>query len=234
VILPFAPTAKNQPARTFLEQLPGVTREQHGADVRYTLAADTAATVSYRPDQRAAETIAEDSASTAPARQADWQVFQRIAGELYDVTQINAAIRQAQSAPTGSTTTEADVSSAIPGMAPQRTQQYIAPRGETEQMIAEMWSELLGVERISSDEQFFDIGGHSLRLVQFMVRVRETFGVELPMQTLINGSFTIADAAQLIERCRIEQADEGDLVDLLAELDGLSDDEIAALLADQA
>lgn len=218
VALPFIPTAKNLPAQRFLDGLGEVACAQVGGAARYQLPASAAAAASYSPAPHEAPAPA-DAEGAAPAPQgaalATWAVFQRIATQLNAVGPIMAAIRQAQ---------------ADQAQAPQR---YVAPHTETEQTVAAMWAELLGVERVSADAQFFDVGGHSLRLVQFMVRVRDRFGVELPMQVLISGSFTIVDAAQLIERCRIEQADEQDLEALLTQLDGLSDEEIAALLAEQ-
>ena len=43
---------------------------------------------------------------------------------------------------------------------------YAAPQGEVEQTLASIWSELLGVERVGRDDNFFDVGGHSLLLIK--------------------------------------------------------------------
>ena len=59
-------------------------------------------------------------------------------------------------------------------------QTYEAPRGEVEQRLAAMWSELLGVERIGRHDHFFELGGHSLLAVRLMERLRRVgLGVEI-------------------------------------------------------
>ncbi|MAE65565.1 MAG: non-ribosomal peptide synthetase [Phycisphaeraceae bacterium] len=55
----------------------------------------------------------------------------------------------------------------------------IPPRDERERQVAEMWRELLGVADVSVDENFFDLGGHSLMLVELHSRLREKFAHEL-------------------------------------------------------
>ncbi|HEX8242473.1 MAG TPA: condensation domain-containing protein, partial [Longimicrobium sp.] len=55
---------------------------------------------------------------------------------------------------------------------------YEAPLGEAEEVLAGIWSELLGVERVGRRDDFFDLGGHSLLAVRVVSRVREALGVE--------------------------------------------------------
>ncbi|HSU13785.1 non-ribosomal peptide synthetase, partial [Longimicrobium sp.] len=55
---------------------------------------------------------------------------------------------------------------------------YEAPEGETEQTLADIWSELLGVERVGRGDHFFALGGHSLLAVRVVSRVRQALGVE--------------------------------------------------------
>ncbi|NHZ38532.1 amino acid adenylation domain-containing protein, partial [Massilia rubra] len=61
---------------------------------------------------------------------------------------------------------------------------YAAPQGATEQALAAIWQELLGVERVGREDHFFDLGGHSLLAVQLASRVRQRMGAELPLRTL--------------------------------------------------
>ncbi|WP_414682885.1 amino acid adenylation domain-containing protein, partial [Longimicrobium sp.] len=56
---------------------------------------------------------------------------------------------------------------------------YEAPVGETEQALAEVWSELLGVERVGRWDNFFELGGHSLLAVRVISRVRQVMGAEV-------------------------------------------------------
>ena len=60
-----------------------------------------------------------------------------------------------------------------------------APAGETERVVAEVWQELFGLEQIGVEENFFDLGGQSILLVQAHERLRERLGVDLPVVALL-------------------------------------------------
>src|SRR5207247_2071433 len=68
----------------------------------------------------------------------------------------------------------------------QAQRAYIAPRNETEQKIAEIWAEVLrrDLNTVSIDDNFFDLGGHSLMATQVVSRIRRTLSIELPLRTL--------------------------------------------------
>ncbi len=57
--------------------------------------------------------------------------------------------------------------------------EYVAPRNDTERAIAEVWSDVLGVERVAIDTNFFDLGGHSLLLAEVRGRLMKGLGIEL-------------------------------------------------------
>jgi amino acid adenylation domain-containing protein len=61
---------------------------------------------------------------------------------------------------------------------------YVAPRSDLESGIAAIWKEVLGVDRVGVDDNFFDLGGHSLRLVKVHERVKQLIGCELPIVAL--------------------------------------------------
>ncbi|HEU0301618.1 MAG TPA: condensation domain-containing protein, partial [Longimicrobium sp.] len=61
---------------------------------------------------------------------------------------------------------------------------YEAPEGGTEEALAEVWAELLGVERVGRRDSFFELGGHSLLAVQVISRVREVLAVEAALGDL--------------------------------------------------
>src|ERR1051326_2652740 len=75
---------------------------------------------------------------------------------------------------------------------------YVAPRTPVEAKLAEMWSQLLGVERVGIHDNFFEVGGHSLLVTKAVARIRDLFEVELPLRLLFKVS-TIAELAQAIE-----------------------------------
>ena len=59
---------------------------------------------------------------------------------------------------------------------------FVAPRNPVEELLASVWAEVLGVERVGVHDSFFDLGGHSLLATQVISRLREVLGVELPLQ----------------------------------------------------
>ncbi|HEU0078052.1 MAG TPA: AMP-binding protein, partial [Longimicrobiaceae bacterium] len=75
---------------------------------------------------------------------------------------------------------------------------YEAPEGETEQALAEIWAELLRVERVGRWDHFFELGGHSLVAVQVVSRVRQLLGREAALADLFVRP-VLADFAQKLE-----------------------------------
>jgi len=61
---------------------------------------------------------------------------------------------------------------------------FVPPRTPTEEALARIWRELLGVERVGAFDNFFERGGHSLLAAQLVYRVRESFAVEAPLQAI--------------------------------------------------
>ncbi|HKR15496.1 MAG TPA: amino acid adenylation domain-containing protein [Pyrinomonadaceae bacterium] len=75
---------------------------------------------------------------------------------------------------------------------------YVAPRTQGEELLASLWADVLGIDRIGVNDNFFDLGGHSLIATRLMSRVRETFRVDLPLRNLFITP-TIAGLAAQIE-----------------------------------
>ncbi|MGN6281999.1 non-ribosomal peptide synthetase, partial [Frateuria sp.] len=83
----------------------------------------------------------------------------------------------------------------------QAAADYVAPRDETEQDLADMWADVLGVPRVGVHDNFFDLGGHSLLAAQAMARARSAFGEELSVQDFFEAQ-TVADFAARIVAIR--------------------------------
>ncbi|WP_370949849.1 amino acid adenylation domain-containing protein [Amycolatopsis sp. cg5] len=80
---------------------------------------------------------------------------------------------------------------------PQETQAN-APRTATEQTIADIWSDVLGVEDIDVEKDFFELGGNSLLAFRVVPRMRAALGVELPIRVLFD-TRTVADLAAKVD-----------------------------------
>jgi non-ribosomal peptide synthetase component F len=89
-----------------------------------------------------------------------------------------------------------------PAVECSREEQPLAEvRSPTQAVLADIWAEILGVERVSIHESFYQLGGHSLLATQIMSRVREAFVVELPLCSLFENP-TVAGLAERIEMAR--------------------------------
>ncbi len=71
------------------------------------------------------------------------------------------------------------------------------PRTATEATLASIWRELLGVPTVGVDSDFFELGGHSLLAIQLVSRIRETFGVEIPLRSLFERPTLAAVAGEI-------------------------------------
>ncbi|WP_162524173.1 non-ribosomal peptide synthetase [Photorhabdus khanii] len=92
-----------------------------------------------------------------------------------------------------------------PDISAYEHQSYQAPHGEIEQMVADIWCELLGIEKVSRFDNFFSLGGHSLLVIQLMGLLRKR-GYVVPAGSLFSTS-KLADQAAILK-----EADEGSLI----------------------
>ncbi|MCP4154640.1 MAG: AMP-binding protein, partial [bacterium] len=83
--------------------------------------------------------------------------------------------------------------------------EYRAPTDETEQKLVKIWQDILGLEKIGITDNFFEIGGHSLKAIIFTAKIRRDFRVELPLAVLFE-SPTIKPLARFIKRSRKHSA----------------------------
>jgi len=209
VEVPFVRAPRNMPARLFLESV-GLEFQQVESDqLCYRFPADYAAALKHKPSQAAAPKT-EKAAPAATPRAAPVP-YARIARELRDPRKILARIQAQGHGPAANGGS------------------YVAPRTELERRLAEIWSEALRVSPVGIHDDFFDLGGHSLLAVQLMSRVRQEFGVDLSLELVYSGSFTVAELAEAIEVKEIVGGDRYEA--LLEEVEALSDEEVRALLA---
>ncbi|HEX3554229.1 MAG TPA: amino acid adenylation domain-containing protein, partial [Thermoanaerobaculia bacterium] len=84
---------------------------------------------------------------------------------------------------------------------PQREGPRAQPRNPTEELLVELWARLLGVEQVGLDDDFFEIGGHSLLAMQLMSQVHSLFGVEVKVRSLFEAP-TVAGLAAAVTAAR--------------------------------
>jgi amino acid adenylation domain-containing protein len=106
---------------------------------------------------------------------------------------------------------------------------YTAPRTPMEEMLCRIWEDLLGLERIGVDQNFFEIGGHSLLATQAVARMRAAFEVDLSLRALYEKP-SVAGIADAILRLQIQQTSPEIVEELVANVKGLSSEQIGALL----
>jgi amino acid adenylation domain-containing protein len=98
-----------------------------------------------------------------------------------------------------------------PGQAEQKSDEYIAPRNATEAQLAEIWQDILEVDQVGVDDDFFVLGGHSLLAVRLISSIRKAFQAELP----ISDVFDYPTVAALATRLEIQQSAGGTATVLL-------------------
>ncbi|MBN1668765.1 MAG: amino acid adenylation domain-containing protein, partial [Anaerolineales bacterium] len=89
----------------------------------------------------------------------------------------------------------------LDGERPVLQTEYIPPSNEQEQILADLCQEILGVERIGIQDNFFDLGGNSLMATRLIFQVREKFSVDLPLLRLFENP-TIAGLSRAIDQAR--------------------------------
>ncbi len=123
---------------------------------------------------------------------------------------------------------------ALPSPDPARPaldEPFTAPRTPTEELLAAVWAEILGLERVGVHDNFFELGGHSLLATQVVSRIRDALQVELPLRRIFEAP-TVAELAAALEAELVEGTDSTEAAELLSEIENLSEQEVEGLLAE--
>ncbi len=108
---------------------------------------------------------------------------------------------------------------------------YVEPKTEDEKEIARIWQNLLGISQIGTRDDFFELGGDSLTGVKLIALINEKFKINVSLDELYNNP-TIERIAQSIEISNVVE-DESELISLINEVEGLSDEETTKALSDE-
>lgn len=100
--------------------------------------------------------------------------------------------------------------------------QYEPPQGETEETLAAIWSEVLGVEQVGRHDNFFELGGHSLLALRVQSKVEEYFDMRLPLRSYFEHA-TLVAMCELIQESRggAKEEESAQLEKMAALLDGM-------------
>ena len=214
VDVPFVSSQRNRPAGALLSSI-GAQFEKHaetGSVFRFPAA--YLAGVRYTRDEDAASTGGERRPPAAPEARSQPVDYARIAREFREPAQILDAVRQK--------------SRRRPALASSDR-----PTTDLEKHLSDMWAHLLGLPSVGIHDNFFDLGGHSLLAVQLLSLIRQTFGIELSLKVVYSSDFTVAELAKSIELREIEGAGSEQYAAVLKELEGLTEDEVRRLLAEE-
>ena len=100
---------------------------------------------------------------------------------------------------------------------PQLETPYAEPEGDLEKLLAGIWQNALGVDRVGRDDDFFQLGGHSLMAIQILSQVRKTFVIDMPIDRAFEAT-SVRKAAAILDEL------------LTAKVSSLSDEEAERLL----
>jgi len=84
--------------------------------------------------------------------------------------------------------------------------EFVEPRNKTEKVIADIWSEVLKIDRLGVLNDFFELGGHSLLATRIISRVRDAFQIELPLSRIFE-SPTVEALSQAVEEAQNQGLD---------------------------
>ena len=105
---------------------------------------------------------------------------------------------------------------------PELVDAFVAPRNPVEAILANIWAEVLKLEKVGIRDNFFNLGGHSLLATQVISRMRNAFSIEVPLRQMFDAP-TIAEMATLITENQRESAPK--LARMLREIDSMIEED---------
>jgi surfactin family lipopeptide synthetase A len=106
---------------------------------------------------------------------------------------------------------------------------YVAPSTGPEEVLAGIWARHLGLDKVGVNDNFFDLGGHSILLISIQVDIRAALGVDLPIRALFENP-TIRELSSAIANEQVGGENPAEMAKLIRELQALSPDEARELL----
>ncbi len=113
----------------------------------------------------------------------------------------------------------------------QIAQEYVAPRTAAEEVLADLWTEVLGVERVGVNDDFFSLGGHSLLATQLLSRVQKIFRVELPLRKLFEKPTVLGLVDALVLAYDGDANAIEDIAQIVKQLRDMSEEDLKQMMA---
>ncbi len=186
VDLHFSPSPKNKPALDFLDRACGAFKQPGNGGSLFRLPADFAAALKFRPVSSDPAKMADKADKNGlqlqlhPSRPGSSSLAQ-IALESNDVSEIHQQILNRAS------------------IRKRERANFTAARNELERKLCALWEQLLHVEPVGIEEDFFALGGHSLLAVRLFAEIEKILGRKFPLVTIFQAP-TIAQLARVLER----------------------------------
>ena len=189
VDVPYVPTQKNQPALNFLNQI-GLEFKQPVDEVySFQFPVEYARAVVYRPQAASLApgvlpSLVVQQVKTRVAHKEKTIRLSQIAAELYSAQQISNWLESQKH------------------QRPGLLKPFIPPSTETEQKLAQIWTQLLRIEQIGIQDNFFELGGTSVLAVRLFTQIENISGKKLPLATLLQAP-TVEQLSRIIcqEEC---------------------------------
>src|SRR5262249_52099101 len=109
---------------------------------------------------------------------------------------------------------------------------YVAPRTESEEVLSNIWQELLGVAPVGIFDNFFELGGHSLLAIQLTSQLKTLLDIEISVQRMFDAP-TIAKLGEQVDALREKSSELQAMAELLDQVEQLSDAEVQTILKDR-
>jgi len=120
----------------------------------------------------------------------------------------------------------------VPGRLKPIEKSFEPPRTSVEKILASVYSQILHVEKVGVNDDFFMLGGNSIHAILLASEVRQAFQIELPLRRFFENP-TVGGLAETIEQLQVEQTDSAEMAQMLSALEELSEQEARAMIAQE-
>ncbi len=173
VTIIFKKTDKNQPVHNFLNAVENATQETLSDQTMYTLSTEEALKVNFSAATQELSVQARPASTPTKKPAVATDLYEHIANDLSTPDAIRDAIQE-----------QAKMNSLALNSNMTRPP-IVEPSSDTEKVLASLWSEVFGLEKVGIHDNFFQLGGNSLMATQAVSRLRKKLTIELQLQRLL-------------------------------------------------